>query len=59
MRYPERPNYVRAARGDELIARAEVVHAGSALVTVRCDIFDRHADGEYLCAIAQGTIARR
>ncbi|ABD11589.1 phenylacetic acid degradation protein [Frankia sp. CcI156] len=54
-------NYLRGARGDELIARAEVVHAGSTLVTVRCEVFDRGGDrdGERLCAVALGTVARR
>lgn len=51
-------NYVRGATGTELVARAAVVHAGSSLVTVRCEIFDRTATGEQLCALAQGTIAR-
>lgn len=52
-------NYVRGARGDQLVARAEVVHAGSTLVIVRCEIFDRDGGGEQLCAVAQGTVARR
>ncbi|WP_462186922.1 MULTISPECIES: PaaI family thioesterase [unclassified Frankia] len=54
-------NYIRGARGDELITRAEVVHAGSTLVTVRCEVFDRggYGDGERLCAVALGTVARR
>lgn len=52
-------NYVRGARGDELVARAEVVHAGSTLVTVRCEVFDRAESGERLCAVALGTVVRR
>jgi uncharacterized protein (TIGR00369 family) len=52
-------NYLRPATGTELVARASVVHAGSLLVIVRCDILDRGEDGEKLCAVAQGTIARR
>lgn len=52
-------NYVRGTKGDELLARAQVVHAGSTLITVRCDILDRGTDGERLCAVAQGTIVRR
>jgi uncharacterized protein (TIGR00369 family) len=52
-------NYVRAARGDELVARAEVVHAGATLVTVRCEILDPGGEGERICAVAQGTVARR
>lgn len=53
-------NYLRGVRGRELVARAEVVHAGSRLVVARCDLFDRAVDGgERLCAAAQGTIALR
>jgi uncharacterized protein (TIGR00369 family) len=52
-------SYVRGARGAALIARAEVVHAGSVLITARCDILDRAGGGEKICATALGTIARR
>jgi len=52
-------NYVRPARGEELVAQATVIHAGSTLVTVRCDILARNGDQEQLVAIAQGTIAAR
>lgn len=52
-------NYLRGARGEELIARAEVVHAGSRLVVARCDLFDRAGGDERRCAAAQGTIALR
>jgi uncharacterized protein (TIGR00369 family) len=52
-------NYLRGARGNQLIARAAVAHSGSTLVIVRCEVFDLDTAGEQLCAIAQGTVARR
>ncbi len=52
-------SYVSRAMGEELIARANVVRAGGRLVTVRADLFDRRGDSERLCAVAQGTVARR
>jgi uncharacterized protein (TIGR00369 family) len=52
-------SYVARVTGSELIARAEVVQAGSRLVTVRAELFDRRDDGEHRCAVAQGTVARR
>jgi uncharacterized protein (TIGR00369 family) len=52
-------NYLRAARGEEIRARAEVVHAGSSLVVACCEITDWTGDERRLCAIAQGTIAHR
>jgi uncharacterized protein (TIGR00369 family) len=52
-------SYLSPARGEELIARAAVVRAGARLVTVNAELFDRRADGEHLCAVAQGTVARR
>lgn len=51
-------NYVSAAQGEEIVARATVVHAGSKLVVVRCDVYDRGENGERLCAVAQGTVVR-
>lgn len=52
-------DYLSRALGDELIARAETMRAGSRLITVRAELFDRRDDTEHLCAIAQGTVARR
>lgn len=51
-------NYVRPARGEWLIARAVVVHAGKSLAVCRCDVFAAGEGEEKLCAVAQGTIAR-
>lgn len=50
-------NYVRPARGDALVARASVVHAGRTQAVCRCDVFASEPGGERLCATAQGTIA--
>ncbi|MEZ5460362.1 PaaI family thioesterase [Dokdonella sp.] len=49
-------NYVRPALGDELVARASVVHAGKSQAVCRCEVFCVSAGSETLCAIAQGTI---
>lgn len=52
-------NYLRPALGDRLVARASVLHAGRNQAVCRCDVFVVAADnGETLCAVAQGTIAR-
>ncbi len=51
-------NYVRPARGDALIARATVVHAGESQAVCRCDVFAVVQGAETLCASAQGTIVR-
>jgi uncharacterized protein (TIGR00369 family) len=34
-------NYLRVARGQELVARADGLHGGSRLIVARCDLFDR------------------
>lgn len=51
-------NYLRPAIGATIIARAAVVRAGQNLAVCRCDVFVVDDDGERLCAVAQGTIAR-
>jgi uncharacterized protein (TIGR00369 family) len=52
-------NYLRPARGKQLIATATVVHAGPMLVVCRCEIAMVSAAGERTaCALAQGTAAR-
>jgi uncharacterized protein (TIGR00369 family) len=51
-------NYVRPAKGERIVARASVVHAGRNQAVCRCEVFV-FADGEeQLCAVAQGTISR-
>lgn len=52
-------SYLSPARGSELVARAEVVRAGQRLVTATADLFDVRDGDEHLCAVAQGTVARR
>jgi uncharacterized protein (TIGR00369 family) len=50
-------NYLRPARGELLIARAEVVFRGRRQAVCRCDVFIADGQSEKLCAIALGTIA--
>jgi uncharacterized protein (TIGR00369 family) len=50
-------NYVRPARGERLIAKASVVHAGKSQAVCRCEVFSLTEGQELLCAVAQGTIA--
>ena len=51
-------NYVKAARGERLIARATAIAAGARQAVCRCDIVAVAAGQEYLCATAQGTIVK-
>ncbi|MCX7219457.1 PaaI family thioesterase [Undibacterium sp.] len=50
-------NYLRPAQGDELIARAKVIHAGKNQAVCQCQVFVVCDGEELLCALAQGTIA--
>jgi len=52
-------NYLRPARGEVLVARATVVHAGNSQAVCRCQVFMVAGGEEVLCAVAQGTIASR
>lgn len=52
-------NYVRPAMGERLIARAEAVHVSKSQAVCRCDVFAVVDGTEKLCAVAQGTIAKR
>lgn len=52
-------DYLSRVLGDELIARGQTVRVGSRLITVRAELFDRRDGAEHLCAVAQGTVARR
>ena len=49
-------NYLAAARGDRLTAKADVVRTGSRTSVVRCDVF--MANGE-ICATGLGTFMIR
>jgi uncharacterized protein (TIGR00369 family) len=51
-------NYLRPGLGEALIARAEVIHSGRNQAVCRCDIFLAKAEGETLCAAAQGTVIK-
>jgi uncharacterized protein (TIGR00369 family) len=52
-------NYVRPAVGERLVARAEAVAVSRSQAVCRCDVFAVAGGQEKLCAVAQGTIARR
>jgi uncharacterized protein (TIGR00369 family) len=49
-------NYMRPALGDRLVARARAEYVGKSQAVCRCDVFAVGAQGERLCAMAQGTI---
>jgi|UniRef100_A0A7C3DJX0 uncharacterized protein (TIGR00369 family) len=49
-------NYIRPAKGQALVARANVVHAGKSQAVCQCQVFVVVDDREILCALAQGTI---
>jgi len=51
-------NYLRPAKGDFIVARATVIHAGKNQAVCRCDVYVSSEGSESLCATAQGTIAR-
>jgi uncharacterized protein (TIGR00369 family) len=50
-------NYLRPAKGEALVARASVVHAGKRQAVCQCHVYVVLAGQELLCALAQGTIA--
>ena len=50
-------NYVRPARGQQLIATATVEGAGSRLAVCRCEVMALDGKKERRCAVGQGTIA--
>ena len=49
-------NLLAPARGESLIARAEVVRAGRRLTVVRADVFALENDTETCIAVLQGTM---
>lgn len=50
-------NYLKAAKGVRLVARARVEHAGRQVAVCGCRVFVVDGEGEEsLCAVAQGTI---
>src|SRR5260370_41674508 len=52
-------NYLRPALGTELIARGQVLSAGSSQAVTRCEVYMVLDGTECLCAAAQGTITVR
>jgi uncharacterized protein (TIGR00369 family) len=52
-------DYLRPALGERLIARGKAVHVGSSQAVCACEIFVVQDGEEKLCALAQGTIARK
>ena len=52
-------NYLRPALGTELIARGQVLSAGSSQAVTRCEVYMVLDGTERLCAAAQGTIMVR
>jgi uncharacterized protein (TIGR00369 family) len=49
-------NFLRPVKGEALIARATVVHAGRRQAVCRCELFVQDDDDEHACAVALGTI---
>jgi uncharacterized protein (TIGR00369 family) len=52
-------HYLRPALGEWLVARASLVGSTRNRAVCRCDVFSVSAEGERLCATAQGNIAKR
>ena len=52
-------NYLRPALGTELVARGQVLSAGSSQAVTRCEVYMVLDGNERLCAAAQGTITVR
>jgi uncharacterized protein (TIGR00369 family) len=49
-------NYIKPAKGAELIARAHAKSAGKRQAVCQCEIFAVENGQETLCALAQGTV---
>jgi uncharacterized protein (TIGR00369 family) len=49
-------NFLRPARGEHFLARAEVVKAGKTLTFVRADVFGTPSDSQELIATMQATM---
>lgn len=52
-------SYLRPAKGEAIVARATVVHAGRNLAVCKCDVFALGQGSADLCAVALGTVAAR
>ncbi len=49
-------NYIRPAKGEKLVARAKLIHAGRRQAVCQCEIFVRNGADERLCAHASGSV---
>nr|WP_283815777.1 PaaI family thioesterase [Bradyrhizobium lablabi] len=49
-------NFLSPADGEEIIARAETIQAGSTIVVVKVDVVSRKAGAERICAFATATM---
>jgi uncharacterized protein (TIGR00369 family) len=49
-------NYLAPADGEEMIARAETIQAGSTIGVVKVEVFSQKAGAERLCAFATATM---
>jgi uncharacterized protein (TIGR00369 family) len=49
-------NFLAPADGDEIIARAETIQAGSTIVVVKVEVSSKKADAERTCAFATATM---
>ncbi len=52
-------NFVAPSKGDKLIARGEVIHAGGTLIVTKADVLGVEGSAETLCAVMQQTIIVR
>jgi uncharacterized protein (TIGR00369 family) len=52
-------NYLRAAKGGRLSAKASVVSSTNNLAICKCEVYDGRDGDEILCAVAQGTIWKK
>ena len=50
-------NYLKPARGQRLVATAQVETAGSRLAVCRCEVIATDGEKEFRCAVGLGTIA--
>ena len=49
-------NFLSPADGEEMIARAETIQAGSTIAVVKVEIFSQKAGAERICAFATATM---
>jgi uncharacterized protein (TIGR00369 family) len=49
-------NYLAPADGEEMIARAETIQAGSTIGVVKVEVFSQKAGAERICAFATATM---